>query len=238
MFVGIVGTSLMKFLILLCVTLSSFAVCPAQQVTVTATTDKKEVAALLAKEREASRINQAYFSEDHRCRDFLNAREWAKAESSCRAAVLLAEKLPKEHVLERSSIRGSLAIALLWQGRSEEAVSLLNKSLEISKPILDDTDAEKGDIYLWLGHAHRLRKDTQTARDYYERAERTYRSAFVKIGDDELRFPYGRRIRNIVEAHLDLVTAAGLVNETEKLQMRLADVEKEFAKYLAKEGND
>src|SRR5688572_10856380 len=109
----------MKFLILLCITLSSLAVCPAQQVTVSATTDKKEVAALLAKEREASRINQAYFSEDHRCRDFLNAREWAKAESSCRVAVLLVEKLPKEHVLERSSIRESLAIALLWQGRSE-----------------------------------------------------------------------------------------------------------------------
>ncbi len=211
---------------------SNLTVAYSQKVTVKATTDKKEIAAILAKEREETRINQAYFAEHDRCRDFLRVQEWAKAESSCRAAITLVEKLPKEHLLERSSVRESLAIALLWQRRPEEAIGLLERSLEISKSILHDSDAEKGDVYLLLGHAYRSLNDIDHARSYYERAEKTYRLAFVQIGNDEIRFPYGARIKNIVEAHYNLVKSAGLVDDAEKLRIRLAQVEKEFPQYL------
>jgi tetratricopeptide (TPR) repeat protein len=214
--------------------LSGITVSYSQKVTVSATTNKKEVEAILRKEREASRINQAFFAEDKKCRAFLRAREWIVAETSCRAAIVLVEQLPKEHILERSSIRLSLASSLLWQRRPEEAISLLNTAIEISKSILDDSDAEKGDIYLTMGHAHRLLVDVPAARSYYERAEATYRSAFVKIGEDDIRFAYGRYIKNVVEAHYALVKSEGLVAESEKLLARLAQVEKDFAKYLVK----
>ena len=222
----------MKPLILFLIVLAEWTTSYSQEVTVRATTNKNEVEAILKKEREEARVNRAFFAEHDKCRGLLRAQEWAKAELSCRSAISLVDKLPREHVLERSSVRESLALALLWQRRPEEAILLLNRSLEISKSILDGSDAEKCDVYLLLGHAHRLLNDIQIARSYYERAEGTYRSAFVKIGDDEVRFPYGQRIKNIVEAHYDLVKSAGLVKEAEKLQGRLAQVEKEFAKYL------
>lgn len=84
-----------------------------QEVTVTATVSPKEVNAILAKEREAARINRAYFDEEDKCQDFLKKRDSQKAEASCRLAVSLVEKLPSEHVLERSSARAHLGIALL-----------------------------------------------------------------------------------------------------------------------------
>lgn len=212
--------------------LSGLTASYAQEVTVSATTNKKEIEAILKKGREEARVNRAFFTEHDTCRGLLKAREWAKAESSCRLAISLAEKLPKEHVLERSSARGSLAIALLWQRNAEEAILLLNKSLEIRKTVSDDSDADMGDLYFLLGQAYSLSNDIQTARSYFERAERTYRSAFVEIGDDWFRVSYSRRLQNAVEAHYNLVKSAGLVNEAEKLESRLAEVKKEFAKYL------
>ena len=215
------------FVIFLVVT-SSYS----QEVTVRATTNKKEVARILREGREKSRINQAFFVEHDRCREFLRAREWAKAESSCRLAVLRVEKLPKEHVLERSSARASLAIALLWQRRSEEAIVFLNKSLAIRKTVSSDSDAEIGDLYFLLGQAHNVLNDIPNARAYYEKAESSYRAAFIEIGDDYFRSSYVRRLRDAVEAHYNMAKSAGLAGDAEKLQSRMAKVEKDFAKYL------
>ncbi len=223
----------MRFLVLIVALVLSALTVSAQSVEVSATTDPKKVKEILARERQGSEENAAYFAEDERCRGFLRASEWTKAEASCRKAILLVEKLPKEHTLSKSSARKYLAVALLWQQNLKEAIGLLEKSLEIGRSVIDDSDAETGDIYFLMGQAYHLSKDVSAARSYYEKAEKTYRTAFSKIGDDEIRFPYGRRIWNIVEAHYSLVKSAGLGHEAEKLKDRLAQVKKEFAKYLS-----
>src|SRR5688500_177740 len=104
----------MRPLILIFLFLLSVSASYSQKVTVKATTNKKEVESILRKEREEGRVNRAFFDEHDRCRAFLKAREWVRAESSCKVAISWVEKLPKEHVLERSSVRETLAIALLW----------------------------------------------------------------------------------------------------------------------------
>ncbi|MEQ1763112.1 MAG: tetratricopeptide repeat protein, partial [Pyrinomonadaceae bacterium] len=149
----------MKLPILLLVLMSCVMVSIAQEVTVKATTNRKEVESILTKGREEGRINRAFFDEHDRCRELLGKREFVKAEASCRTAIVYVEKLPKEHVLERSGVRATLALAVLWQKRPEEAIVLLNRALEIRKTVSDDSDADTGDLYYLLGQAHGLSND-------------------------------------------------------------------------------
>lgn len=204
----------------------------AQTVEVTATTNQKAVDAILKKVREEAAANRAFYDERGKCRAMMRARAWTDAEKSCRTAVVLVEKLPKEQVLERSSARTSLAVLLLLNQRPKEAIALLEEALAISQGVTDDSDAETGEIYFLLGRAHHISGDVERSRSYYERAERTYRTAFIEIGDSELRYTYGQVIKDIVEAHLDLLRSAGLRAEAEKLDQRLVQVEKDFSDYL------
>lgn len=227
----------MKVLVLAFFLIASVTVSHAQTVEVTVTTDQKAVASILKKEREATRINQAYFAEDETCRNLLKASEWVKAENSCRTAITLVEKLPKEHVLERSSSRLTLAVALLFQRRAKEAIPLLNASLEIGKPILDDTDAETGERYLFLGHAHRIKGDVEVSAGYYTRAETTYRLAFKEIGDSDLRRPYARSIISILQAHISLFRSVGNESSALILEKKLTDAKTELAAFLREESS-
>lgn len=222
----------MRFLVLIVALVLSALTVSAQSVEVSVATDPKKVKEILAKERQKSEENSAFFAEDERCRGFLRASEWTKAEASCRKAILLVEKLPKEHTLSKSSARKYLAVALLWQQNFGEAIELLEKSLEIGRPVIDDSDAETGDIYFLMGQAYHLSKNVSAARSYYEKAEKTYRTAFAEIGDDYFRFPYARKIKNIVEAHHHVLKSAGLADEAEKMRIHLAEMEREFARYL------
>jgi len=53
------------------------------------------------------------------------------------------------------------------------------------------------------------------------------------MSDDEYFVEgYAKMIRSIVEAHLLLVRNAGLESATEELRQRLAQVDRDFAKYL------
>ncbi len=219
------------FAILFCLASS---VAYSQSVEVTATTNPAKVNAILKQERQKSEANRAYFAEDEKCRGLIRSHDWVNAEASCRTAILLVEKLPKEHILERSSARKALGVVQIWQRKPREAIVLFEKSLEIGKQVLDDSDAETGEIYFLKAQAYHRSKDVSMARSFYEKAEKTYRTAFIEIGDDEFRFPYGRAIRNIVEAHYLLLGSAGLAEEAEKLKTRLSQVEKDFAKYLVK----
>jgi tetratricopeptide (TPR) repeat protein len=225
---------LMRSLVLVFAFLLAAIASYSQKVTVTATANQNEVEKILKKAREEGRINRAFFSEHDRCQAFLRKGEWLNAESSCRLAISFADKLPAGQLLERSGARASLGVALLGQKRPNEAIPLLNKAIQIRELYSKEPDADTADIYFFLGHAHRLSNDIQSARTNYERAERLYRAAFISIGDDgdEIRFSYPRRLRNTLLAHYDLLTSTGLVDEAEVVRVRLVEVEKEFAKYL------
>lgn len=224
----------MKVLLSIFIIVLWSAACFSQDVTVTATVNPKEVKAILAKEQEATRINRAYFDEEDKCRSFLKERDLQKAETSCREAVSLVEKLPSEHVLERSSARTNLGIALILLRKASEAIPLFKKSLEIRIPRAGESDADTADIYAWLATAYGISGEVQLARSNFEKAESSYRSAFIDIGDDcdGMRFSYPRRMKTALEAHYNVVVLAGLTDEAKRLRTKLAGVEKEFASYL------
>ncbi len=201
------GHPVTRVLVLISFFLLGLTTSYSQTVTVRAITNPKEIKAILAKEGEGVRINKAFFDEDARCRGFLQAREWQKAEASCRIAITLVEKLPSEHVLERSSARTSLGIALLWQRKTQEAIPLFKMALATRLPRAGESDADTADIYALLGNSYGAVGDMQTARSYFEKAEISYRSAFISIGDDgdDIRFSYPRRLKNALQAHYHFV---------------------------------
>ena len=202
--------------------------------TVEIPTSKKQVDALLKKAREETQANRLYFSEDEKCRQLINKRSFPEAENSCRLAISYAEKLPRESYLERSSAYESLAYVLIWERKSDQAISLLNKSLEIGKPVIDDTDAETGERCFLLGQAYHQLLKVDEAREYYTKAENTYRIAFKKIDDDEISGHYLKSIVSILEAHLTLLRGTGSSDEAAKVEKRLAETKIEFAKFLEK----
>lgn len=224
----------MRLLISGLIFLSSITAVYSQKVDVKATTDRKEVEALLKKEREKARINRAFFDEHDKCRSFLRTGEWVKAELSCRLAVSRVEKLPKEHTLERSSARVSLATALLWLQKTDEAILLLNESLEIDNATRNDSGVETGEIYFLMAQAYQVKSDVTKAAEFYNKAEATVRSAFIDMGSDEggLRVRYPKLIQNIMAGHIVLLEDNKLHERADAMRRRKTDFEKEFAKYL------
>lgn len=203
-----------------------------QTVDVKVATSKKEIEAILRKARSETRANKAYFAEDAKCRNLVKTREWVKAELSCRRAISLVEKLPMQHVLERSSSRLALAVTLLWRKKLEEAISLIHKSIQIGKSIIDDSDAEMGERYFLLGQAHHLRNNIDEAVSFYLKAENTYRTAFKKMGDSDIRGFYPKPIVNILEAHLVLLQNSGRTDAASIVEKRLVKTRVEFAEFL------
>ncbi|HLM02066.1 MAG TPA: tetratricopeptide repeat protein [Pyrinomonadaceae bacterium] len=195
-------------------------------------TSKKEAEKLLKQDRIDSQRSKQYFDADEKCRNLIRARKFIEAESVCRNAVSLAEKLPKDRYLEKSVAYELLAVVLIRQARAGEAIPLLNQSLEAAKPVIDDTDAETGERYFWLGQANHQLGKINEAREYYTKAENSYRTAFKEMGDSDIREFYPQPIVNILEAHLILLKDAGLKEEAAKIEKRLVETKVEFAKFL------
>lgn len=220
----------MKYLFISLIFLLSLQTAFSQRVEVP--TSEKAINELLKKDREETRANKLYFAEDEKCRNLIRAKDFVQADTSCRLTVSLAEKLPKDRYLERSSAYVSLAVVLLWQRKATEAIALLNQSLEVAKPILDDTDAETGERYFLLGQANHQLGKINEAGEYYIKAENTYRTAFKEMGDSDIREFYPKPIVNILQAHLILLKNAQLNEEAAKVEKRLAETKVEFAEFL------
>ncbi len=203
-----------------------------QTVTVEVPTNKKRIAEILKKADEGTKYNKLYFAEDEKCRNLTRAKSFVEAETSCRLAVSYVEKLPEDRYLERSSAYAALAWVFILQRKGSEAIPLLNKSLEVGKPVIDDNDAETGERYFLLGLANYQLNKTNEAREYYTKAENTYRAAFKAMGDSDIREFYPKPIVNVLEAHLVLLKNAGLTDEAAKIEKRLEETKVEFAEFL------
>lgn len=194
--------------------------------------DQKEAERIYKESILEGKSSKAYFTEDEKCRKLFRARNYALAETSCRRSVSLAEKLPKSRYMEKHSAYKVLGVVLLWQRKAREAIQFLEKSLEIAKPNLDDTNAETGEVYFFLGQANHLLEKIEIAKGFYTKAESVYRFAFEGINADEIRFPYAKSITNILEAHLILLENAEMKDDAAQIEKRLTETKKEFAKYL------
>lgn len=184
------------------------------------------------KERDELKTAKLYFAQDEKCRKLYSKKKDEETEAACNLAVSMAENLPKSRYMEKHSAYRMLGLTLLWQRKFEQAISYFNKALEIGKPMVDDNDAETGEVYYLLGQTHHLLGQTEIAKDFYIKAENTYRTAFKKMGDSEIRSFYPKPIINILEAHLILVKDSGLSEDIEKIEKRLEETKLEFAEFL------
>lgn len=194
--------------------------------------DQKEAERIYKEGVLEDKSSRAYFAEDKKCRNFIREKNYAQAENSCLLSVSLAEKLSKSRYMEKHSAYKVLGAVLLWNQKAEKAIPILEKSLEVAKPELDETNAETGEVYFLLGQANQLLGKIETARDFYTKAENTYHLAIKDIDAVELSYPYFRAIKTILEVHLILLENAEMKEEAAKVEKRLADFRKEFDKYL------
>src|SRR5262245_7299750 len=92
--------------------------------------DQKEAERVMRESDLESKNSSLYFAEDKKCRAQMRARNFSAAEVPCRQAVAFAEKLPKNRSREKHGAYEALGIALLGQGKTEEAIVNFNKAIE------------------------------------------------------------------------------------------------------------
>lgn len=175
-----------------------------------------------------------YYAENDKCRQLYRDKKYSEAETSCKLAVSIAEQLPKTRYMEKHSAYRMLGATLLWERKFEESIVYFNKALEIGKPNVDDNNAETGEVYYFIGQANYLLGRVDAAREFYVKAENSYRAAFKEMGDSEIREFYPKPIISILQAHLILLEDAGMKEESAKVEKRLAETKIEFAKYIDK----
>jgi tetratricopeptide (TPR) repeat protein len=183
----------------------------------------------IEKEEEIAR---QYFAQSDRCRALMKERKWSEANTVCKTAVSIAEQLPATRAMEKYSAHKAMSYTAFYQKQNQAAIEYSNKALAAAKDEIDDTDSETGEIYFLLGAANHNLSNLERASEFFAKAEETYRKAFVKIDDDEIRQPYPQMIQNILLAHL--VTAEELEdkNKIEAIKKRLAELTQQYSKFL------
>src|SRR5579864_4838999 len=71
-----------------------------------------------------------YYPAFQQCSGLVHAQKYAEAETKCFEAVKLADQLPPQRIIERSSSREFLAHSLLDQHKVNDSIPLYEKALE------------------------------------------------------------------------------------------------------------
>lgn len=96
------------------------------------------------KEQEAA---NNYFKQEDKCRGLLKEKQYSDAESSCRTAAELVQKLPPERANERRLAYELLGHALLSEKKFSDALVPYQKELAIAQASLRPYEAELGYAY-------------------------------------------------------------------------------------------
>lgn len=177
-------------------------------------------------------LGRRFFAQDAKCRGLLREKRWAEAEAACRESVRLAEGFADQRELEKMGAFAAVGHSLMGQGRYREAAESYTRAVEASRPRLDDTHAEVGDMYFNVALARHMLRDLGAAREWYRRAEKTYRSAVYGITDEEAGVPeiagmkqgYLKTLKLIFEYHLRAAEEAGDRAEADEIKKQLAEL--------------
>lgn len=172
------------------------------------------------------KLGQLFYAADDKCRGLLHSQQWKEAETACVAAVRLADRFADYRELEKMGAYENVGDALMGQGRYREAVTSYTRAVEVGRPRVNDTNAETGQVYASIGVAyHRLRELDKT-REFYRKAESTYRTAYSNIDPEaeygvEMRQSYMRRLKVILENHRLAAEQAGAAAEAEEIKKQI-----------------
>jgi TonB family protein len=158
------------------------------------------------KEQEAA---DNYFKQDEKCRGLVQAKQYQEAESSCRAAVELVEKLPTERRNERRVAYEFLGHSLFSQGKFSDAVSLYRQELTVAQQSLRQYEAELGYAYRDVARGLHATGDLKEARSNYELAENTLEEAHDHIESEFLKNKYSETLKSVLRDYALLLRQSG-----------------------------
>jgi TonB family protein len=125
-----------------------------------------------------------YYPTFETCFHLVHAQQYVEAEKKCSEAVRLADQLPPQRVLERSSSRTFLAHSLLGQGKTGESIPIYEKAVELHATIEGaDHDADFAQDNANLARAYFLAGQLEKADPLYARAITIFEAAIVALPD-------------------------------------------------------
>jgi TonB family protein len=158
------------------------------------------------KDQDAS---DAYFKQEDKCRALLRANQYSDAESSCRTAVELAEKLPAARQNERRSAYALFGHSLLNQKKFSDALIPYQQELTIAQGSLRPYEAELGYAYHDRALALLATGDLQQSRSDYENAVSTLEQARDHIGSPFLKNEYSGTMKTVLQEYAVLLRRSG-----------------------------
>lgn len=166
-----------------------------------------------------------YYPAFQKCYWLLQEQKYIEAEAKCSEAVELADQLPPQRVLERSSSREILANALLDQRKVSESIPIYEKALEIRATTEDaDHDAD----FAWdnanLARAYFLAGQLDRADALYARAVTIFEAAIVAL--PEMKAPYTEGLKETLQEYAKLKDARGEPGKARELAQKAAALTK------------
>jgi tetratricopeptide (TPR) repeat protein len=177
------------------------------------------------------KLGQQFYAADEECRSLLRLQRWKEAETACTAAVRLADRFADYRELEKMGAYENVGDALMGQGRYRESITYYTRAVEMGRPRVNDKNAEAGQVYASIGAAYHRLRELDKAREYYRKAENTYRTAYSNIDPEaeygvEMRQSYLRRLKVILENHQLAAEQAGAAAEAEEIKKQIAGLPK------------
>jgi TonB family protein len=174
------------------------------------------------KEQEAS---NDYFKQEDKCRGQLKAKQYGDAESSCRTAAELVEKLPPERQNERRSAYALLGQSLLYQKKFSDALIPYQQELTIAQASLRPYEAELGYAYHDMGLALFATGDLQQSRSDYERAVNILEQARDHIDSAFLKNQYSSTMKTVLQEYALLLRKSGDSSGADAAEQRANSIE-------------
>lgn len=160
----------------------------------------------LKKQQEAA---DSYFRQEDKCRDLVRSKQYGEAESTCRTAVELVEKLPTGRQNERRLAYQFLGHSLLFQEKFSDALVPYRKELTIAQISLRQYEAELGYAYHDVALALFATGDLQQSRADYEIAIRTLEQARNHVDSPFLKNEYSDTMKTVLQEYAVVLRRAG-----------------------------
>lgn len=168
---------------------------------------------------------QNYVSAEKKCHQSIDKENWKVAESICKNALALANRLTNENKSEKMRAFENYAFTLFSQYKFQLALNNYTKAFEIGKTFLTESDAALGYAYFNLGRTNQGLSKPDKAVDYYQKAEQIYRVAYEKANDAELKTKHKESIKRTLILQKYIAGLLGDDSEFKEIEKKLADLE-------------
>jgi TonB family protein len=164
-----------------------------------------------------------YYPVDNACTNLYSAKNYSDAETKCRAAVLLAEQLPADRMIERSTSYAFLAHTFLSEGKLDDAIPLYQKSLDAYRGVEhSERDADFATDHVNLARAYFLARQFDKADPLYARAIQIYEAAIVALPD--MKENYAARMKRAILEYAKLKEVEGDSDAAKSLAEKAAAI--------------